>query len=184
MISADEGSVFRSVPEVRVPPAEEGSPKRRACSSIAGCFKAPCTIEILGCRKVGKSVLAAELVNENVHLKPVLVVTRGPLPALEKGATLYTCTRSADLVRALEKVLEEHVPQGTSLVAVDSLNTLIFGEEEKPREPRIQGIFRILNALEVRVLVVNSTLGTPRRTSDFYDNSILLKRASCFSSPG
>jgi len=146
-----------------------------ARSRLEKSLSAPRTIEILGNRRSGKSVAAAELIRRNMHLRPVLVLTKGLAPEIA-ALEVKKCTDAKKLVPMLENIVQEDIPKGTLLLVVDTLSTLLFAPEDVLVREKAFAIFRGMNQRGVRVLVVNSTVLSPRRTSDFYCESILFRR--------
>ncbi|OAG31219.1 hypothetical protein NEDG_01632 [Nematocida displodere] len=133
-------------------------------------LKTPCTVEIVGGRRCGKSLFALSLVSANPALSPVLIITKGPKPAIP-NCSIYTAAGIDSLIATVHAIITTYATTRTLLVVVDTLMTVIATEEGMVRREELFHLLKCLNALGVRVLVVNSTIHAVRSTSSFYAKS-------------
>ncbi|OAG33237.1 hypothetical protein NEIG_00987 [Nematocida sp. ERTm5] len=134
----------------------------------------PVNIEILGGRQAGKTLFLYGLLRANHHLRPQLIITKGSIPVVP-GTKIHTATNILALITVLEDIINTHSITKTQLLGIDTLITLLITEKAEERRSEVFFLLKVLNALGVRVIVITSLIETVRKSSDFYDKSLLFK---------
>ncbi|EIJ87803.1 hypothetical protein NEPAR05_0698 [Nematocida parisii] len=134
----------------------------------------PVNIEILGGRQAGKTLFLYGLLRANHHLCPQLILTKGSIPVIP-GTKIHTATNIRVLITVLEDIINTHSITKTQLLGIDTLITLLIAEKAEERRSEVFFLLKVLNALGVRVIVITSLIETVRKSSDFYDKSLLFK---------
>lgn len=148
--------------------------RREEYSQIRCALIDSTTIEILGVRKSGKSCFLMALFKANWHLHPALIVTKGPVPQI-KGSFVYTATNIDTLGDRLSYIIQERDLLQTRIVGIDSLSTILYANEDAEKEKHIFFMFRVLNSLGIRIVVISSLIYITKKTSDFYSRSFLFR---------